>query len=274
MFLLSRQSRYPGIRFCFFTVGNFQKQDSTNRTFRSHEIQREGPPRSGGESMRVAAKGLVLALGLVALPATASVMAGMRFSGAHPLGATEDPMTNMTYRVKDQSRMDLPDQPFAPVAFAQLGEAPVPPPPGAFWRMPHPPGGIDSMGLPGFVPPRPALPLRQACEEEIHRRAAVAGYLGAKLRLQGAQREAWQNVVSAAAPAVEALYCLCAELPERIAARPSMPDVISYEERRLSATSEFLRVIREPFRALYETLSADQRAALEPPPPPLPPPPM
>jgi hypothetical protein len=47
-----------------------------------------------------------------------------------------------------------------------------------------------------------------------------------------------------------------------------MPDAISYAEKRLSATVAFLRVIREPFRALYETLSADQRAALYPPPPP------
>ena len=227
--------------------------------------------------MRVAAKGLVLALGLVAVPATASVVAGMRLSSGHPpVGALESPMTSMTYHVKDQSRMgrDFPGLPPVAIELAQLGDAPVPPTPGAFGPMPHPPGGFESMGLLGLVPPRPALPPRQACEEDIHRRAAVAGYLGAKLRLQGTQKEAWQNVVNAAAPAVEALYGLCAELPERIAARPSMPDAISYAERRLSATAEFLRVIREPFRALYETLSADQRAALEPPPPPLPPPPM
>jgi len=130
------------------------------------------------------------------------------------------------------------------------------------------------MGPFGPTPPWLALSPRQACEEDIARRAALVGYLGAKMRLKGAQKEAWQNIVNAAAPAVEALYRLCAELPERIAARPSMPDAISYAERRLSATAEFLRVIREPFRALYEKLSADQRAALEPPPPSLPPPPM
>src|SRR5260370_15260682 len=168
MFLLFQPSRYPVSGSCFFTVGNLQKQDSTNRTFRSHEIQREGRPRRGGENMRVAAKGLVLALGLAAVPATASVMAGKGFSGAHQLfahqllGAPEDPMTNMTYHVKDQSRMDLADLPSAAVAFAQLGEAPVPPAQGAFRRMPHPPGGVDPMGPFGPTPPWLALSPRQA----------------------------------------------------------------------------------------------------------------
>jgi hypothetical protein len=204
-------------------------------------------------NMRLAAKGLVLALGLAAVPATASVMAGMRFSGAHPLfarqllGAPESLMMNITYHVKDQSRMgaDVPNHPSPAGGFAQLGDAPVLPAPDAFGRMPHPPDGVDSMGSPG-----------------------LAGYLVAKMRLQGAQKEAWQNVISAAAPAVEALYALCAEAPEPFTAKPFVPDALSYAQKRLSATAEFLRVIREPFRALYEKLSADQRAALVPPPPP------
>jgi hypothetical protein len=215
----------------------------------------------GDESMRVA--GLVLAVSLVAVPTTASILAGMRFSGAHP-------MTNLTYHVKDRSRIgvDVPQRPSAAIELAKLGEAPMPPVPGAFGRVRHRPGGIDSMGLLGLAPPRPAQSSRQACEEDIARRAALAGYLGASLRLQGAQKEAWQNIINAAAPAVEALYGLCAELPERSTARPPMPDAISYAEKRLSAAVEFLRVIREPLRALYETLSADQRAALDSPPPP------
>jgi hypothetical protein len=221
--------------------------------------------------MRVAAKGLVLALGLAAVPA--SVMAGMRFSGVHQLfvhqflGAPESPMTNMTYLV-NQSRMgaDVSNYPSSAGGFAQLDDARVPPAPDAFGRMSHPPSGIDSMGPP--APTRPEPSPRQACEEDIALRAAVAGYLVAKMRLQGAQKEAWHNVINAATPAVEVLYGLCAELPELITAQPSVPDAMSYAQKRLSAAAEFLRVIREPFRALYETLSADQRAALVPPPPP------
>ena len=163
---------------------------------------------------------------------------------------------------------DVPNLPSPAGGFAQLGDAPVLPAPDAFGRIRHPPDGVDSMGSPGLAPPPPMLSARQACEEDIARRAALAGYLGAKMRLQGAQKEAWQNIINAAAPAVEALYGLCAELPERSTARPSMPDTISYAEKRLSAAAEFLRVIREPLRALYETLSADQRAALDSPPPP------
>ena len=91
--------------------------------------------------MRVAAKGLVLALGLAAVPA--SVMAGMRFSGAHQLfahqllGAPERPMTNMTYHVKDQSRLgaDVSNYPSPAGGFAQLDDAPVPPAPDASHRV-------------------------------------------------------------------------------------------------------------------------------------------
>jgi hypothetical protein len=74
----------------------------------------------------------------------------------------------------------------------------------------------------------------------------------------------------AAAPAVEALRSICAELPDRGVATPSMPDAFDHAQRRLVATAEFLRAIREPVRALYDTLSPDQRATLDP----LPPPPM
>jgi hypothetical protein len=125
------------------------------------------------------------------------------------------------------------------------------------------------MGAPGPAPfPRaPFLNPRAACNDDIDRHAALSGYLKSKLRLQGAQKDAWQKIEVAAGPAVETLRTLCDELPQSPAARPSMPDAIAFGEKQLAAKAAFLRAIRDPLRALYETLSPDQRAALEPPAP-------
>jgi hypothetical protein len=38
---------------------------------------------------------------------------------------------------------------------------------------------------------------------------------------------------------------------------------MEHAKKRLSAVAEVLRVTSEPFQKLYETLSADQRAALD-----------
>jgi hypothetical protein len=226
--------------------------------------------------MQFAGKVVLLAAAVMALPTAAAVIAGVQISGAYPLRA-QPAMANMTYRTKDPARFNAEpsDRSASGVEFAQAGDGPFSPPMGglgggmgAFARRPHPPVPFDSMGLP---PPRFAASPRQGCEEEIDRRAAVAGYLKSRLRLQEAQREAWQKIETAAAPAIETLRALCAELPEYRMAHPSMPEGLDHAEKRMVATAELLHAIREPLRALYATLSPDQRAEIEPPAPPMPP---
>ena len=218
--------------------------------------------------MRFAAKGVLLAIGLVVVPVTISLMSGVRFSGADPLlQPSERRSEQVTYLAKDESRLPamsggLADRPRYAVEFVQQGGAPLLPIAGALGRMPHP-SGMDPIAVLG----RPAhLPLpspRRACEEDIDRQAALAGYLRSKLRLQGTQQEAWQKIESAAQPAIVGLRRVCAGLPDRGVAMPSMPDAFDHVQRRLAATAEFLGAIREPLRALYDTLSPDQRAVLE-----------
>jgi hypothetical protein len=43
-----------------------------------------------------------------------------------------------------------------------------------------------------------------------------------------------------------------------------MPDALDLAERHLTSRLELLRAIREPLRALYNTLTPEQRMALEP----------
>jgi hypothetical protein len=220
--------------------------------------------------MRFLAKGFLLAIGLVAVLATISVVGGVRFSGADPLvQPSERRSQQVTYLVKDESRLPAmsggrADQLRHRLELAQAAGAAMLPMAGALWRMKHP---STVLGRPPHLPlPSP----RRACEEDIDLHAALAGYLRSKLRLQGTQLEAWQKIELAAFPAVEALRRICAELPDRGVATPSVPDAFDHAQRRLAATAEFLQAIREPVRALYDTLSPDQRAVLEP----LPPPPM
>lgn len=134
--------------------------------------------------------------------------------------------------------------------------------------MAPPSAGIDPITVIGRPPHLPLPSPRRACEEDIDRHAAFAGYLRSKLQLQGTQHEAWQTIELAARPAVEALRRVCAELPDRGVATMSVPEAFEHAQRRLAASAEFLGAIREPLRALYDTLSPDQRAVLELPPPP------
>jgi hypothetical protein len=226
--------------------------------------------------MRFAAKGLLLAIGLVAVPVTISLMGGVRFSEADPLlQPSERRSERVTYLAKDESRLPAmsggrADQLRHRLELAQAGGAAMLPMAGALWRMKHPSADTDPIAVLGRPPHLPLPSPRRACEEDIDLHAALAGYLKSKLRLQGAQLEAWQKIEVAAFPAVEALRRICAELPDRGVATPSVPNAFDHAQRRLAATAEFLQAIREPLRALYDTLSPDQRAVLEP----LPPPPM
>jgi LTXXQ motif family protein len=122
---------------------------------------------------------------------------------------------------------------------------------------PHGPMGPDGM----MEPPR------RECLENIHRHAALAGYLKSKLRLQESQKEAWRKIEEAAGPAVEAMLVLCDQLPDLLGPPPPMSDMIDFAEKEQSAHAAFLRAIRDPFRALYDSLTTQQRALLQLPPP-------
>jgi hypothetical protein len=118
------------------------------------------------------------------------------------------------------------------------------------------------------APPGPLPPNRAACEEDINRSAAMAGYIKSKLQLQGSQKDAWRKIEEAAEPAVEKLRQTCALLPVSMSLPPSLPEAIDLAAKQFAIRAAFLQAISGPVHALYETLSSDQRAALSPPPPP------
>jgi hypothetical protein len=116
-------------------------------------------------------------------------------------------------------------------------------------------------------PPIPPMgPGRPGCDERIDRQAAVTGYLKSKLRLQGAQMDAWQKIEQAAQPVVEKMREICASLPLEPGAPPALPTTLETLEKQLSVHAEFVHAIRGPVQALYDTLSPQQRAVLDRPP--------
>jgi hypothetical protein len=118
-------------------------------------------------------------------------------------------------------------------------------------------------------PMRPEVwigPPQAGCEENVDRYAAIAGYLKSKVRLQGSQKQAWQKIEEAAQPAVESMNELCARFPDRMAGPPATPDMLDFVQKQLSARAAVLRAIREPVRAFYDSLSAEQRGVLQSPP--------
>jgi hypothetical protein len=102
------------------------------------------------------------------------------------------------------------------------------------------------------------------CQEKVDRYAAIAGFLRNKFRLQGSQKQAWKKIEEAAEPAIESIHELCTQLPDSMAGRPSTPDMLDFVEQQLSARAAFLRAIRGPVRAFYDSLSPEQRAVLQP----------
>jgi hypothetical protein len=108
---------------------------------------------------------------------------------------------------------------------------------------------------------------RGACEDDIKRRATIADYFKSKLQLVGAQSEAWQKLEDAANLVRPKMYEACKLLPENLSDAPTMPHTMGILEKQLSMQTELVHAIAGPLRALYETLSPDQRAILDRAPP-------
>lgn len=191
---------------------------------------------------------------------------------------------NTSVQPKDTARLatfahDNDDQAILLIELAQASRQPdlAPPairtaqafmPPPAFGYSPGPHGAFGPFFPPAVMGPPPRPLTRSVCEDRINSEAAMVGYLKSKLRLQPNQREAWQTLENAAQPAVEKLHAACESLPIEASAPAPLPDMIAMVEVDMSARVELLRATREPLRALFATLTPEQRMAAQPFPPP------
>ncbi len=138
-------------------------------------------------------------------------------------------------------------------------------PPFASGGPPAPHGAFAPMGPHmGMEPPPPRPSMRARCEDRVDSELAMAAYVKAKLRLQPAQREAWQKLETASQSAIDKVRAACAGFPTDASIPPSLPEMLDAVEAELSARVELLRATREPLRALYASLTPEQRGAVHP----------
>jgi hypothetical protein len=226
-----------------------------------------------------------LMVGTAALIAIVALPAVFRADGwASPTGLARA----VTYQAKNESRLPEGNRPAdaagGPRQLAQAPDQPLwQPLPGGpeqlsfrlpFGFPPAPPAPLDprAAALPFMGPPGPPPPPadRETCAEMLAHGAAMVAYLESKLRLQPSQKDAWQKVEQASAPAIQQLRALCDKRPAEARVPPALPDAIDLAEQEAAARLDLLRAVREPLLALYNSLTPEQRNALQPPAPPAP----
>ena len=243
--------------------------------------------------MNLMIKSMVL-LTAISVPAVAAV----KHYGGWPeaVGRVHHVSTDsMSVRAKDETRLEpLADDDLSAEfgAAAQTSHAPVGAadsvriaqafgPPFMFGAPPMPNGPPAPVGPhmgPHMGPPMgppigmgsPPRPTRAACEDRIDVETAMAAYVKAKLRLQPSQREAWQKLEAAAQGSIDKIRAACAGFPADSNVAVSLPEMLDAVEADMSARAELLRAVREPLRALYASLTPEQRLAAQtflPPPP-------
>ena len=226
--------------------------------------------------MKLTIRIVLIAAGLATVPAAAAILGSTSLSLSRMVPVLKTNRITISFHDKSQARVitaadnEARNRTRSPIELAQAIGQPLDHPnagapegfPAQFGALPFP-HHPESPDLLGFAhPPGPPPPPRIACEEDIDHLMAVTGYLKSKMRLQGEQKIAWQKVEQAAEPGVEKMRDLCARLPYQPAEPPSLPERIDFAEKQMTARVELLRAVREPLRALYETLSPDQRALL------------
>ena len=106
-------------------------------------------------------------------------------------------------------------------------------------------------------------PSRGACEEDIHRRIAIAKHVESTLELRGGQIEAWQMIAEAADPFRTKMYDVCKLLPDNSSNALALPSTIEFLEKQLAVQIELVHAIAQPLRVLYGMLSPEQRLILD-----------
>lgn len=220
----------------------------------------------------------VLLLSVISVPAIAAIAHNGAWPKAQGLvhRVTAD---SMSVRTKDETRLapvarddDVADllvrlaqtshEPAGAADAVRIAQAFKPLP--AFGGPPVPRGAFAPMGPhagPGMGPPPPT---RAGCEDRIDVEITMAAYFKAKLRLQPSQREAWQKLETAAQGPIDKMLAACAGFPADASVPAPLPEMLDAVEADLSARAEFLRVTREPLRALFASLTPEQRIAAQP----------
>jgi hypothetical protein len=210
----------------------------------------------------------MLLLTAIGIPAVGAVSYHDAWSEAVDL-VHQAAVGSTSVRAKDETRLtsvaraQTSHEPARAADAARIAQAFGPPP--EFGGLPPPRGALAPIDPHIAMGPTPT---RATCEDHIDFEIAMATYVKAKLRLQPSQRETWQKLETAAQGPIDKIRAACAGFPADANAPMSLPEMLDAVEADMSARAELLRATREPLRALFSSLTPEQRIAAQPPVPP------
>lgn len=222
--------------------------------------------------MTLMIKSIVL-LAAISVPAVAAVTPHGAWSQA--VGFVHRVTTgSMSVRAKDGTRLAsvTRDDDLAELLTGPMPRSPEPARAAESVRIaqafgPMPPFGGPPVPHGAFAPIGPHMsmgpPTRASCEHRIDVEIAIGAYVKAKLRLQPSQREAWQKLETVAQGVTDNARAACTAFPDDASVSVSLPEMLDAVEADLSARVEFLRATREPLRALFASLTLEQRVAAQ-----------
>lgn len=101
------------------------------------------------------------------------------------------------------------------------------------------------------------------CLDRVARRAGNRTYLKIKLDLKPEQMTAWDAFAKASDAADVKDTARCNALPSEMKERPNYVDRLTMEETYMKARVERIEAVKPSLTALYNTLSPEQKAALD-----------
>ncbi|HWB48696.1 MAG TPA: Spy/CpxP family protein refolding chaperone [Stellaceae bacterium] len=106
---------------------------------------------------------------------------------------------------------------------------------------------------------------QQACVDRIARRAGFVAAMGVKLGLTPDQKPLWDKVVAAGQSAQDSERKLCNALPSAAGAGDKLTviDRMNHRQQMLQARLQALQQTEPAVQALYQALTAEQKAMLD-----------
>jgi len=101
------------------------------------------------------------------------------------------------------------------------------------------------------------------CLDRVARRAGNRTYLKIKLELKPEQMTAWDAFAKASDAADVKDTARCNALPSEMKERPNYVDRLTMEETYMKARVERIEAVKPSLTALYNTLSPEQKTALD-----------
>ena len=131
----------------------------------------------------------------------------------------------------------------------------------------NPPPGHSGLASPGGPDHREhrAMNPKAFCLDKVARRAGNRAYIKLRLDLKADQMTAWNAFAKASDDADVKDVARCNALPTEMKDKPTFVERLTMEETVMKARIERIDAVKPSLKALYDTLSPEQKAVLDAP---------